>query len=59
MESRLVVKKQSTNWRDNPQHFHKDKYRYKPGTVSFALAWFQQGHVVSFEIVGYISLLII
>ena len=47
MERKLVVKQGSTNWRDCETYFHKrPEYQYKPGTVSFALAWFQQGQVV-------------
>ena len=52
MESKLVVKKNSTNWRDNSTHFHKTRYEYKAGTVSFALAWFQQGQVVKKNFLG-------
>lgn len=47
MESRLVIKTGSMNWRDGPQYYHKERYQYLPGAVNFALAWFQQGHKVS------------
>jgi hypothetical protein len=38
----------SSSWWVNGDYFRMAKHsQYKPGTVSFALAWFQQGMVVS------------
>jgi hypothetical protein len=48
METSLKMKPGDTNWRINESHFRPaEECRYKPGAVNFALAWFQQGMLVS------------
>jgi len=43
MQNRLVVKKGGTSWRTNESFYRSEEdCRFKPGTVSFAVAWFQQ-----------------
>jgi hypothetical protein len=53
MEKRLKVKLGSSSWRENETYFYSERgFRYKPGAVNFALAWFQQAmEVNSSEIV--------
>jgi hypothetical protein len=47
LENSLKMKPFSTNWRDNDQYYRAAaESRFPPGTVSFSLAWFQQGMVV-------------
>ena len=50
MNDRLKIKWGTSSWRANENHYYAGNgYRYKPGAVNFALAWFQQamqvGHV--------------
>jgi len=48
IQKRLTVKPQSTSWRVNVDYYHSPtECKYKPGSVSFGLAWYQQGMKVS------------
>ena len=43
IEQSLKVRIGGTSWRDNGDHYlRSDDSKYRSGTVSFALAWFQQ-----------------
>jgi len=49
IEELMEVNPKSTSWRTNAEHFRSasDCRHAKPGTVSFALAWYQQGMAVN------------
>jgi hypothetical protein len=48
IEESLVIKKNSKSWRINGEYFRPAaECNFKPGTINFALAWFQQGMAVS------------
>ena len=54
IESSLKIKKNSKSWRDNGVHFRlAADCHNKPGTVNFALAWYQQGRRVSRNKFGF------
>jgi hypothetical protein len=44
VEERLSVKKTSTSWRVNGEYYRSpDECKYRPGSISYGLAWYQQG----------------
>jgi hypothetical protein len=44
----MKVQPRSASWRTNDTYYKSEsECRYKPGTTSFGLAWFQQGMAVS------------
>ena len=47
LEKRLKVKPNSTSWRVNGDHYRPaTECRFKPGSLSFGLAWYQQAQQV-------------
>ena len=48
IEGLLKIKRRSSSWQVNETYFKlASDCKYKPGTMSFALAWFQQAMAVS------------
>jgi hypothetical protein len=47
LEKRLKVKPNSSSWRVNGDHYRSPtECRFKPGSLSFGLAWYQQAQQV-------------
>jgi len=44
IETRLVIKNNGGNWRTDKQYYQPVTHcTYKPGSMNYGLAWFQQG----------------
>ena len=43
LHKRLIINPKSTSWRVNAKHYRSPtECKYKPGSLSFGLAWYQQ-----------------